>query len=73
MELTKLGTDNKTRILDLPTPAGWTQLDFDRELTQAQSLRDAENMKSNRLCGGLMAPYLLPPSPVISENTKPRD
>ncbi len=63
LDITKIGTDGKTRILDLTPPDGMTQAEYDRALTQHQRERDERNSQSGRLCGGLEVPYVQTSAP----------
>ncbi len=44
-------------------PNGMSAAQWQDAMSQHQDLRDAENIRLNRLCGGLEAPYLLSPAP----------
>lgn len=54
---TKIGTDGVTTILALEAPEGISQDKYDHLLTRHQRARDAVNMSSYRVCGGLEVPY----------------
>lgn len=55
----KLGTDRRTIIARMEPPPGMTQLAWDEAMTEHQRSRDKELSRSDRLCGGLVTPYLV--------------